>query len=115
LAALPELYARAEVDIGRSLDGELTTEQLITRWLGGMQGPVYAVGADMMRMIDAHLGQDEAVNLARDCRQLLVIYNRAARVAQQSGEQAFVFAEALATRLQEHSSRDTAEALSSPG
>ena len=38
------------------LNGELTTGNLIDRWLGGMQGPAYGLGVDMIRMIDTEPG-----------------------------------------------------------
>jgi hypothetical protein len=98
-ADMPELYAMAEADIGRGLDGELTVDQLVERWLGGMQGPAYAVGMDMMRLIDRELGQATVIGLARDSRPLLEVYNRAARSARAHGESAYLFAEPLATRL----------------
>ena len=99
LANMPSLYARAEADIELGLDGGLTTDDLITRWLGGFQGPAYGLGVDMMRTIDTELGTETAVALARDCRQLLTVYNRAAVSARESGREAYLFEAALAERL----------------
>lgn len=96
---MPELYVAAAADIERGLDGELTTEKLVERWLGGMQGPAYAVGADMMRLIDRELGRDTAIGLARDSRPLLEVYNRAARSARARGVEAYLFPDQLAARL----------------
>jgi hypothetical protein len=98
-AMMPELYAMAEADITRGLDGDLTIDQLLEHWLGGMQGPAYAVGMDMLSMIDRELGRASVIGLARDCRPLLETYNRAARSARAHGEQAFLFPDTLAARL----------------
>jgi hypothetical protein len=75
LANMPSLYARAGADIEIGLNGELTTDDLMERWLGGMQGPAYGLGVDMMRTIEAELGTETAVNLARDPRRLLTTSN----------------------------------------
>lgn len=99
LATMPTLYARAEADIELGLDGGLTTDDLITRWLGGFQGPAYGLGVDMMRTIDTELGTEAAVNLARDCRPLLTVYNRAAASAREAGREAYMFDAELAERL----------------
>ena len=98
-AEMPELYAMAEADIGRGLDGSLTVDELVEHWLGGMQGPAYAVGMDMMRLIDHELGRATVINLARDSRPLLEIYNRAARSARAHGDTAYLFPDPLAARL----------------
>ena len=87
------------VDIAAGLAGELTTDDLMKRWLGGMQGPAYGLGVDMIRIIDAELGTDAAINLARDSRQLLKTYNRAARQVRADGGEAYLFEEALADWL----------------
>ena len=98
-AALPELYAMAATDIGRGLDGSLTIDDLVQHWLGGMQGPAYALGTDMMGLIDRELGRETAIGLSRDSRLLLETYNRAARSARKHGEEAYLFPDPLAARL----------------
>ncbi len=98
-AEMPELYAMAEADIASGLDGNLTVDELVEHWLGGMQGPAYAVGMDMMRLIDDELGRAAVIGLARDSRPLLEIYNRAARSARAHGEKAYLFPDPLAARL----------------
>jgi hypothetical protein len=100
LANMPSIYAQAEADIEVGLNGELTIDDLMARWLGGLQGPAYGLGVDMMRMIDTELGTETAVNLARDSRRLLTTYNRAAVAAREAGREAYLFDAALAKRLE---------------
>jgi len=100
LANMPSLYAQAEADIELGLNGGLTTDDLMARWLGGYQGAAYGLGVDMMRTIDTELGTETAVNLARDSRRLLTTYNRAAMSAREEGREAYLFNAALAERLE---------------
>ena len=100
LANMPSLYAQAERDIEVGLVGELTTDDLMERWLGGLQGPAYGLGVDMMRVIDTELGTEAAIDLARDPRRLLVTYNRAAASARAAGREAYLFDAELADRLE---------------
>jgi hypothetical protein len=99
-ATMPSLYAQAETDIEIGLDGGLTVDDLMTRWLGGLQGPAYGLGVDMIRVIDSELGTDAAVGLARDSRRLLTTYNRAAVSARAAGRDAYLFDAELAARLE---------------
>jgi hypothetical protein len=99
-ANMPSLYARAETDIAIGLDGGLSTDDLMTRWLGGLQGPAYGLGVDMVRIIDTELGTEAAVELARDSRRLLTTYNRAAEAARATGKNAYLFSPALVDRLE---------------
>jgi hypothetical protein len=100
LADMPSLYEQAAKDIDLALRGELATEDMVSRWLGGMQGPAYGLGVDMIRTIDAELGTEAAVNLARDSRRLLTTYNQAAMKARATGREAYLFDEGLAARLE---------------
>jgi len=100
LANMTALYAQAATDIEIGLNGGLTTDDLMDRWLGGMQGRAYGLGVDMMRTIETELGVETAVNLARDPRRLLTTYNRAAKTAREGGREAYLFDEALAMRLE---------------
>jgi hypothetical protein len=100
LASLPELYARAAADIELGLSGELETGDLVTRWLGGRQGPAYGLGVDMVQLIDTELGTAAAVDLARDPRHLLSTYNEAAARAREAGRDASLFDAELAERLE---------------
>jgi hypothetical protein len=100
-ANMPQLYVQAARDIDLGLNGdELMTDELVSRWLGGMQGPAYGLGVDMIRTIEAELGPEAAVNLAHDPRRLLTVYNEAARKAREGGRDAYPFDEGLAARLE---------------
>jgi hypothetical protein len=100
LASLPELYARAATDIELGLSGELATGDLVTRWLGGRQGPAYGLGVAMVQLIDTELGREAAVGLARDPRRLLSTYNEAAAKARETGRDAYLFDPELAQSLE---------------
>jgi hypothetical protein len=100
LATMPSLYARAEADIERGLDGGLSIEDLMSGWLSGLQGAAYGLGVDMVQTIDAELGTEAAVNLARDPRRLLVTYNLASEAAREAGRETFLFDATLAGRLE---------------
>jgi len=97
--SLPELYARAALDIERNLSGEATIEELFSSWMGGIKGPAYVLGADMYSTIDRYLGLDSAKVVMGDHRKLLAIYNAAAREANAGGEECFLFDDSLASRL----------------
>ncbi len=56
----------------------------------------------MMRIIDTHLGRDQALAVLRDKRKLLLIYNRAARKARQKKINAFLFSDRLAKRIADY-------------
>jgi hypothetical protein len=100
LANMPSLYAQAATDIEIGLNGGLTTDDLMKRWLGGMQGPAYGLGVDMVRTIEAELGAEAAIDLARDPRRLLTTYNLAAKKAREDGRKTYPFDDALARRLE---------------
>jgi hypothetical protein len=100
LANMPSLYEQAARDIDLALRGQLSTEDMVNRWLGGMQGPAYGLGVDMIRTIDTELGTEAAVNLARDSRRLLTTYNEAAMKAREAGRDAYLFDKGLAARLE---------------
>ena len=96
---LPELYARAALDIERNLHGEITTKEIFDTWMHGMKGPAYVLGADMYRVIDRFLGLDSAKAVIADHRKMLGVYNAAAHKANAMGGEYFLFDDALATRL----------------
>jgi hypothetical protein len=96
---LPELYARAALDIERNLNGEASTREIFDTWMVGMKGPAYVLGADMYATIDRHLGLDSAKAVIGDYRKLLTIYNAAARKANVSGAEYFLFDDSLAIRM----------------
>lgn len=100
LARLPELYSIAEEHIKMNLEGELSDEDIMKNWMSGWsQGPVYTLGSDMFSVIDSVLGLQAALQVAEDYRQLLTVYNRAARKANENGASHYVFSEKLAQAL----------------
>ena len=96
---LPELYAEAAVDIERNLTGEAAFKGLFNTWMGGIKGAAYVLGADMYATIDRNLGLDSAKAVMGDHRKLLRIYNAAARKANASGAECFLFDDSLAVRV----------------
>ncbi len=74
-------------------------------WMAGTQGPAYVLGSDMFSTIDSHLGREAAFEVARDYRQLLVIYNRAAKIGNQAGGSYYIFDEVLASRVSNFTGR----------
>ena len=105
LARLPEIYAEAERDIRLNLDGKITDKEIMETWMTGTQGPAYVLGSDMFSTIDSHLGREAAFTVARDYRQLLVIYNRAAKIGNLAGGSYYIFDEVLASRVSNFTGR----------
>ncbi len=98
-ARLPELYKQAQQDIRLNLEGKKKSKELMGFWMAGAKGPAYVLGADMMRVIDTYLGRSAALELAKDPRQLLTVYNRAAQKALEKGKKPYLFDAALAGQL----------------
>jgi hypothetical protein len=96
---LAELYTEAATDIERCLDHEMDGEAVFARWMQGLKGPAYVLGADMYSVIDEHLGLDSAKAVVSDARRFLSIYNEAARKANAEGGGCFVFDDSLARRV----------------
>lgn len=96
LSRLSEIYAEAERDIRNNLDGKISDEQIMATWMTGSQGQAYVLGSDMISIIDSQLGRGAVLEVASDYRQLLVVYNRAARLAGQAGLSCYVFDDELA-------------------
>lgn len=99
LADLPRLYRLAEEDLRRGLAGELPPEELRSRWLSGMTGAAYVLGADLCRTIEEELGVEAVKPIVRDYRRLLAVYNRAARQANARGAERYLFDQALADEV----------------
>ncbi|MCP4657578.1 MAG: hypothetical protein GY856_19405 [bacterium] len=95
LADLPQLYPAAEEDLRRGLAGELTREELMSRWVSGMAGAAYVLGADICRTIEEELGVEAVKPVAQDYRRLLAVYNRAAKQANDRGAERYLFDQAL--------------------
>ena len=96
---LQELYKEAEADIRLNLDGKLGQEEVMKKWMSGIKGAAYVLGADMIGVIDRYMGRKEAVDVASDYRSLLMNYNRAARIAREKGHDLFIFNEELAKKI----------------
>ncbi len=105
LARLPKIYAEAERDLRLNLEGKITDKEVMQTWMAGTHGPAYVLGSDMFSIIDSHLGREAAFEVARDYRQLLVIYNRAAEIGNQAGGDYYVFDEELASRVSKFTGR----------
>ncbi len=101
LGRLPQLYREAESEIKSALGSAEAVKGMFQRWMGGMQGPAYVLGADMMSVIERNLGANQAYALAADFRKLLVTYNRAALKANSEGDSLFVFDQKLAEDIAE--------------
>lgn len=101
-ARLHELYLKAESDIEANLEAEDKKKVIFEDWMSGVKGPAYVLGYDMFSVIDKYLGVDSAVAVAEDFRRLIDIYNEAALIANQNGEQKHIFDEQLAQRIREY-------------
>jgi hypothetical protein len=96
---LPELYAQAEADIRYSVENGSGPDDMFERWMGGLKGPAYVLGADMFAVIDIQLGLDSARIVAGDHRRFLDMYNKAARLANEHGGHCYVFDADLAEKV----------------
>jgi hypothetical protein len=95
LPQLPDLYEKAGTDIRLNLEGNLDMSELQEYWLSGYQGPAYILGSDMVATIEEYLGLKAVRSIAKDYRQLLILYNRAAARANRRGAAKYLFDEAL--------------------
>jgi hypothetical protein len=98
-AHIKELYQEAENDIRLNLKGKLDQDSIMSRWVSGAVGAAYVLGTNLISVIDTHLGRDKAIEVASDCRHLLLLYNQAAKKAKEKGILCFVFNEELAKKL----------------
>lgn len=97
--SLAELYPEAENDLQLFLEGKADPEKLFGKWMGGIKGQAYVLGADMYSLIDKYLGTDDAISVISDFRKFLVVYNKAAQKANAAGDKHFIFDKELAERL----------------
>jgi len=98
-ARLNELYKEAEADLRLNLEGKKGQKELMSRWMSGMMGAAYVLGADMMAVIDKYLGREFALGIALDYRRFLTVYNQAAQNAAAKGDKIFIFDQDLAKRI----------------
>lgn len=98
-ARLDELYKAAERDIRLGIEGKIDRKKLMERWLSGAKGAAYVLGCHMLSVIDKHLGREAVLELAKDYRRLLTVYNKAAALVNQKGEKCFIFDPVLAGQV----------------
>ena len=92
-------YKKAEEHIRKSLNGEVEKSKIVDYWLSGYVGKAYALGVDMFSVIEKYSGINAAINLARDYRKMLIIYNTAAKKGISAGEDLYLFDDALAKKI----------------
>jgi hypothetical protein len=95
-ARIDELYKEAERDIRLCIEEKADKNKLFNHWLGGVKGAAYILGSHLLSVIDKHLGRDAVLELAKDYRYLLQVYNKAAAIANKKGEKRFIFDSRLA-------------------
>ena len=95
LKHMSQLYEKAEKDILLNLEGRIGQDEVFRYWMGGIQGPAYALGSDMFRVIETNLGIEAAKSVPKDIRQFLDLYNRAAMKGNEDGGQNYVFSDEL--------------------
>lgn len=94
-ARIQDLYREAEKDIRLNLAGELDQAEIMEKWMSGVKGPAYVLGADMFSVIDGYLGRSVATKVVEDYRRFLLYYNYAAEKARQAGFQLYIFDDKL--------------------
>ncbi len=99
LERLPQIYAEAERDIELNLEGKIGQKEIWEVWMNGLQGQAYALGGDMVSVIDRYLGIDSARVVPVDIRQFLRLYNKAARIGNDRGGSYHVFSDELVDRV----------------
>lgn len=101
-ARLNELYKEAEADLALNLEGKKSQAELMGRWMSGMKGAAYVLGADMIGVIDKYLGREFALGIALDFRSFLMVYNQAARNALAKGDKVYIFYQDLARGISQY-------------
>ncbi|MFC2139369.1 DUF5700 domain-containing putative Zn-dependent protease [Bacteroidota bacterium] len=99
LNKISDIYKRADNDIALNLKGEIGLEEIFSFWMAGYHGPAYDLGANMFSVIDKHLGRDRLLEIAKDYRTFLDVYNEAAKIGIAEGEKYFLFDDKLAKDL----------------
>lgn len=99
---IDEYYEQAEVDILKNLNGEIGQEEIMENWMNGLQGKAYALGADMISVIEKYSGLKTAVNTAYDYRNFLGFYNAAAKKGNEQGDDLYVFSDELLEAVQSY-------------
>lgn len=98
-------YKKANDDMKKGLKGEMTSKDVFAFWMDGLQGPAYALGANMYSVIEKYGGMEKAFEVAKDYRQLVKVYNEAANTGNSKGAGLFVFDDDLATNIAAYSGK----------
>lgn len=93
---LRDLYIEAENEIALSLKGGLSLTAVRWKWNEGIKGAVYVLGSDMVSVVDEFLGKEAVMDIIRDYRKILEIYNRAAKTGNRTGRDLYVFSDRIA-------------------
>ncbi|MDQ7816915.1 MAG: DUF5700 domain-containing putative Zn-dependent protease [Melioribacteraceae bacterium] len=94
------LFKKAEIDIKRNLDNSLIQDEIFNDWMKGAQGAAYVLGANMFYIIDKYLGLEYAIEVLKDFKKLLAVYNQAVYLAQNDSKTFFLFDNELITLIQ---------------
>ncbi len=100
---LPQLFNKAKIDLTQSIAGTYEMRKIYSEWLSGYTGDAYIVGAAMVKLIDEQLGHKVVMELIRDYRKFLQLYNQAAKKANSNGGDYFLYPEPLAEQYANYS------------
>jgi hypothetical protein len=98
-AKLPGLFILAEEDIEANLKGKMDWETIHDNWMHGIKGPAYVLASEMLSVINRFFDLQEILEIVKDYRLFLDYYNRAARLANEQGENHFLFDENLVKKV----------------
>jgi len=99
LSRLAELFREAEKDIHLNFEEVIGQKDIFEKWMGGLQGPAYALGSAMFSTIEKNLGLDSARLVPRNILEFLVIYNKAADKENRKGSRCFIFDRKLVDQI----------------
>lgn len=97
---MKDYYKQAGEDILRNLNGEIGQEEVMENWMSGLQGKAYALGADMISVIEKYSGFKSAINTAYDYRTFVNYYNVAAKKGNEQGDNLYIFSGKLMKAIQ---------------
>jgi hypothetical protein len=96
---LSVLYKTAEIDFSKNLENKLAQAEILKNWMEGAQGAAYILGADMFATIDNFLGHESAIEVLKDIKKFLDIYNNAAKIANSKGKDKYIYSDKLLSKL----------------
>jgi len=97
-----KLFEEVESDIQLNLNGNFDVNEIYKKYLSGMMGKAYVLGVNMYKVIDKYLGREAAIEIVKDYRKFLTIYNKAANIGKAAGENLFLFDDELAKVILNH-------------